>query len=94
MPPIVLKVWKLAGGIISDKLASLFSREEYQKLSDDEKGKAVEKIVNQAKINARAGIAIELTEGLIDEALKKKLSELKVGGLLTKDVFKKYIELR
>src|SRR3990167_6559141 len=87
-------LWKLAGGIISDKLASLFSREEYQKLSDYEKGKAVEKIVNQAKINARAGIAIELTEGLIDEALKKKLSELKVGGLLTKDVFKKYIELR
>lgn len=88
------ELWKLAGGITSDKLESLFSRDEYQKLPDDEKGRLVEKVVDQAKINARAGITIQVTDGLAGEELKKRLAELKEGGLLTREVFTKYLELR
>lgn len=88
------RLWKLAGGIVNDKLTSLFGNEVYQKLEDDEKGKIIEKIVRQAKINARAGMAIELTEELERDELRTKLSELKEGGLLTRDVFSKYLELR
>ncbi len=88
------KLWKLSGAITNDKLTSLFGRGEYKGFSDEEKGEVVEKVINQAKVNARAGIAIELTDGLSGDALKKKLSELKSGGLLTKEVFQKYQELR
>jgi hypothetical protein len=88
------RLWELAGGVVNDKLASLFGKQEYLELSDEQKGKIVEKVIDQAKVNARAGMAIELTEGLSGEELKSKLSELKAGGLLTKEVFKKYQELR
>jgi hypothetical protein len=88
------RLWKFAGGIINDKLESLFSKEVYQKLDDEKKGKAIEKVIDQAKVNARAGMVIEFTEGLTGEELKSKLSELKAGGLLTKEVLNKYVELR
>ncbi len=88
------ELWKLAGGIINDKLTSLFSKEAYQKLDDEEKGKVIDKVVDQAKVNARAAVALQLTEGLTGEELKAKLSELKAGGLLTNEVFKKWKELR
>lgn len=88
------RLWELAGGIINDKLTSLFSKEEYLKLSDDEKGNVVEKIIDKAKINARTGMVIELTDGLEGEELKAKLSELKAGGLLTREVLSKYHKLR
>src|SRR3990167_1270379 len=88
------ELWKLAGGITNDKLESLFGNEAYQKLPDDKKGDVIEKVVNQSKINARAGLAIQLTEGLSGDELKKKLAELKEGGLLTREVLNKYMELR
>lgn len=88
------RLWKLAGGITSDKLESLFSKEQYLNLSDEAKGKAVEKVVDQAKVNARAGMVVELTEGLSGDELKTKLSELKAGGILTQEVLKKYQEIR
>ena len=88
------ELWKLAGGVTNDKLESLFGKEEYQKLPDDKKGDVVEKVVNQAKVNARAGLVIQLTEGLSGDELKKKLAELKEGGLLTREVLNKYMELR
>lgn len=88
------ELWKLAGGITNDKLESLFNKQSYADLENDEKGKIVEKIIDQSKINARAGMVIELTEGLTGEELKKKLTELKEGGLLTREVLKKYLELR
>ncbi len=88
------QLWKLSGDIVNDKLDSLFAREEYQNLSDEDKAKTVEKIIDQAKINARAGVAIEITQGMSGGELKKKLAELKKDGLLTKAVFAKYQELR
>lgn len=88
------RLWKFAGQITNDKLTSLFNKEKYHKLDDEEKGKIIEKITHQAQINARAGMVLKLTEGLVGEELKKKLSELKAGGLLTKEVFNKYQELR
>src|SRR3990167_3496305 len=88
------ELWKLAGGVTNDKLESLFGKEEYQKLPDDKKGDIVEKVISQAKVNARAGLVIQLTEGLSGNELKKKLAELKEGGLLTREVLNKYMALR
>ena len=88
------ELWKLAGGITNDKLTSLFTKDEYQELEDDEKGKVIKKVVDKSKVNARASIAIQVTEGLEGDELKAKLSELKKGKLLTREVFKKYLEVR
>lgn len=88
------RLWILAGELTQTKLDNLFKLENYEKLSDEEKGKLVEKIVDQAKVVARATVAIELTVDLRGEELKARLSELKVGGLLTAAVYKKYLELR
>ena len=88
------RLWKRAGEIITGKLESLFSKENYQKMADDQKGKLVEMVVDKSKVVARAEAVIELTQGLAGEELKKKLSELKTGGLLTRDVFNKYQELQ
>jgi len=88
------ELWKLTGGIVEDKLTSLLSNEAYGVLPDDEKAKTIDRIVKQAKINARAGMVLELTEGMVGEELQKELSRLKEGGLLVRDVFAKYQELR
>ena len=88
------RLWKFTGQIVSDKLEALFTRGEYQGADNEAKGKIIEKIVNQAKVNARAGMTIKLTDGLEGDELLKRLSELKAGGLLTAEVLKKYQELR
>lgn len=88
------ELWKRAGQITNDKLESLFSKPEYQELPDDQKGKIVDDVVSKSKVVARAEKALELTEGLSGEALKKRLSELKEGGLLTREVFNLYGQLR
>jgi len=88
------RLWKFTGEIVSDKLGSLFSREDYQSKEDDQKEKIVEYIIKQAQINSRAAMAIELTDGLQGEELRAKLSKLKDGELITREVFKKYLELR
>jgi len=88
------KLWRFTGLVVNDKLESLFQLEQYKRLADDQKGKAINSIVKQAKTNSRAAMAIELTEGLFGQALSDKLKELKIGGLLIRDVFSKYQELR
>ena len=88
------QLWKRAGEIIDGKLGNLFNSEQYKKLKEDEKGKKVESFVDKSKLVARAEMVMILTEGLSGEALKQKLSELKAGGLMTREVYNKYIELR
>ena len=85
---------KKAGEITQSKLANLFVLDEYKALDDEAKSKTIEKITDMAKVVARAGMVLELTEGLEGEALRQKLAELKAGKLLTQAVFTKYQELR
>lgn len=88
------ELWKRAGEITNEKLGSLFINEKYLKMSDDEKAKTVEDFVDKSKTNARAEVVIQVTKGLYGEPLKTELSKHKKSGLITKGVFKKYIELR
>ena len=87
-------LWRLAGEITNDKLTSLFSNDTYQELPEDKKEKVIKKFVDTAKLNARVGTVIQLTLGLSGEELKTKLSELKKGKLLTRQVFNEYLKLR
>ena len=88
------KLWRLAGDITNSKLGGLFVSESYKKKTDEEKGKKVKEFVEKSQINARAAIVLELTEELKGDQLRAKLSELKAGGLLTRDVYTKYQDLR
>ena len=87
-------LWKKAGEIINSKLSNLIRSEQYQILDDERKSKVVEDFVNQSKINARAALILELTAGLENNDLRNKLSELKAGGVMTRDVFNKWQEIR
>ncbi len=88
------RLWKFTGAILNDKLTNLFSSEKYQALPDDQKGDVVEDFVKQAKLNARVGAMIELTKDLQGDELRKKISELKAGGMITREVFNKYLEIQ
>lgn len=88
------QLWKRSGEIIDSKLNSLFNSDEYQELSDEKKGKVVEKFIEKSKTVARAEMVIELTNNLVGQELKEKLSELKAGKLMTRDVYNLYAEMR
>jgi hypothetical protein len=88
------KLWKFTGQIVNQKLSSLFTNEQYQKAPEDQKAKAVENIIEKSKDYSRAAMVVELTDGLQGEELKTKLAELKAGGVLTRDVFRMYGEIR
>lgn len=87
-------LWQKTGELIDTKLTSLFSKDAYIKLPDDQKAKVVEQVVSRSKLVTRATLAIKVTEGLSGEELKKKLAELKEDELLTRDVFEVYKQLR
>lgn len=86
-------LWKKTGTIINSKLGNLIEMGQYKKLEDDQKAEVIEDIVQLAKDNARAEIVLELTDGLEGQALKNKLAELKESGLMTREVFKIFLEL-
>ena len=88
------ELWKRSGEILNEKLTNLFINETYKKLAEDEKAKTIESFVKKAKIIARVEMVMKQTQGLEGETLKMKLSELKQSGLMTREVFKKFMELR
>lgn len=87
-------MWKKVGELINVKLSNLFNIEQYKNLQDDQKAKLVETVIDKAKVIARVQVVMELTEGLSGQELKNKLSELKESGLMTREVFNKYLELQ
>lgn len=88
------ELWRQAGSLVNDKITKLMLRKEYTMADDEERGKAIEKIIDQSKITARALMVIELTDGLTGEALVATLKNLKSGGLLTDDVLRRAKELQ
>jgi hypothetical protein len=86
-------LWKRTGEIIDSKLNNLLITEEYKNLADDEKAKTIDSIIDKSKIVSRAQAVMELTNELSGQKLKDKLSELKSTGLMTRDVYNKFLEL-
>jgi hypothetical protein len=88
------EMWRMAGEIVNNKLGNLFSKEEYQQLDDDQKEKVVSNVIDKSKVVARTGIVLKVTEGLEGPELIDKLKELKASGLINKEVFIRYQEMR
>jgi len=88
------RLWQITGTLIDQKVTALIANEAYANADDSDRAKAIDKIVEKSKEVARATMVVELTVGLEGEELSKKLSELKEGKLITKAVYKKYLEIR
>lgn len=88
------ELWKYTGEIVNDKLTALFTHPQYVNKSDSVKGDLVKKVVEKAKINARAAFMVQLTDGLSGDQLRAKLSELKKAKILTDEVYRQYRQLR
>lgn len=87
-------LWTRAGELTKGKLNGLIQMEQYQSAADDQKADAIEKIVAAAKLLSRAEATLQLTEGLSGDGLKDELARLKEGGLLTRDVYNRWLEIR
>jgi hemerythrin-like domain-containing protein len=88
------RMWVLAGDRLHEKLLKLFDKPAYQALSDESKAKKIGEFAEQAGIEARAAIVLEVTKGLTGQELKDKLKEFKADKVLTEDVFKEFMRLR
>lgn len=87
-------LWVRSGTLLKDKLDALIQMPEYQKLSDEQKAKLIQNFTDKAKTVARTEVVLHLTQGLQGDALKNELAKLKQSGLLTRDVFDQWVELR
>jgi hypothetical protein len=87
-------LWEKTGELINSKLDNLFNLEQYKKLPDDKKAKIIEDVISKSKVLARVQAVMDITEELSGQELKNKLSELKAGGLMIREVFDKYLELK
>ena len=87
-------LWQRAGEITESKLNSLISNPLYSKLDDEQKEKKISDFVEKSKLVARAEKVLELTQGLKGQDLLNKLSELKKGKLMSKEVYERFLQLR
>ncbi len=91
-PREVTALWEKAGEIISSKLSNLIKHRQYKLANDDDKADLVSGIIGKSNTVARALMVMALTEDLTGKALREKLSELKASKLMTKEVYKTYLD--
>lgn len=83
-------LWKAAGRLAYDAMENLMKRPAYAKADDEQKAKLIQKVTDDAKVEARARIVVEATKGLTGDDLTEKLLEMREDGLLTKEVYGLY----
>jgi len=89
-------LWKRTGQRVNNGLSALYQLPVYENASDEEKSKAVERIVNDAKLITRAEVVITLLDGLQGEELRKTVISLSDGpnALLNNSVWKEVQKFR
>lgn len=88
------QLWVRSGELLKGKLDKLIQTPQYQAMDDEQRKKAIDMFTDKAKLIARAEMVLAVTTGLQGQALKDKLSKLKAGGLMTKEVFNQYVAIR
>jgi hypothetical protein len=88
------QLWKDAGQGAYNKIFDLMADENYEGIPDDVKAKRINKFINDSKDLARISMAIQKTEGLEGDSLKKQLTAMVEDGLLTRELYDKYLRLR
>lgn len=88
------QLWERSGTLLKGKLDKLIALPEYQKADDEKKYKIFLDFADKAKLQARVEMLLEVTQGLDGDALKAELSRQKAGGLMTKEVFDQFAQIR
>jgi len=88
------QLWKEAGQGAFDKIYELINDDNYEGIPDDVKAKRINKFINDAKDSARINMAIQKTNGMEGEKLKEQLTAMVEDGLLTRELYYKYLRLR
>lgn len=87
------KMWRLAGQYARKDIEDIMKGNSYVKYDDEQKGKLIDKKIQEGKDQARARIVLEAVGGLPESEKKSKLAEMKEDGLLTKTVYQIYLSL-
>lgn len=88
------ELWQRAGQIAYEKLSALMSISTYNDVPDDIKVREINKIFKKSKLIARTEKLIEITNGLQEGQLRKKLSEAKEDGLMNREVHNYFLRFR
>ena len=88
------QLWKESGQNAYTKIVEFVTDDSYDIIPDDVKSKRINKFIDDSKNSARIAMAIQKTENLEDEELREKLSDMVEDGLLTRELFNKYLRMR
>lgn len=87
------KLWTIGGDFVRRKIEETMNHKAYSRYDDEQKQKAIDDAVSDAKLEARAQMVLSAVKGLSPEEKKAKLVEMKEDGLLTKTVYNLYQSL-
>lgn len=85
---------KISGNLEKTRLAKLMQSEAYKKADDELREKAIQRVVDRAKVEARARVIYDAVSGLSKEQRIQRLKEMKDEKLLTKQVFSAYQSIK
>jgi len=86
------QLWKNTGLFIEARLGKLITMPDYQKLSDEDKGELINRIVRRSKLETRVAFAEQLIQGLEGDRLIAKLRELAEGGLVNRQILRELLK--
>ena len=87
-------LWRQSGQIAYEQLSQLMQYDAYNAMPDERKTQRINKIIGDAKDTARLSAVMEATSKMSGEKLTSTLKSMKKEGLLTEELFKKYMRLR
>ena len=87
-------LWRLAGSAVKEAIKESMAGRTYNRMDDEQKSDDISDRVRDVKVEARARVVLRATEGLDGKELQRKLAEMKVDKLLTKQVYEKYRSLK
>lgn len=88
------RLWQVAGVLLDSKLKGLMATPQYKTLDDEAKAKNIKNFTDRIKVEARAAMLVELLSGLEGKELMEALGKHKGSGLMSNEVFDRYLELR
>lgn len=87
-------LWQMTGQVVRKEMEDFMRSKAYGRYDDEQKSQALDKVIQDAKVETRARVVLKALEKLPDAEQKKKLAEMKEDGLLTKSVFSMYLSLK
>lgn len=82
-----------SGQAVKRALEETMQSPNYLRMDDEMRADAIDKAVRNAKVEARAYMVQSLTRGLSEGERNQRLAELKEDGILTQQVYNRYLQI-